>query len=194
VLLIGIGKGVDWAADQTVPVTGDIELQSAFIQSLNATEAANPPAFQRAAVQSFPSKRFMPARLVGDALCSPLSPSCNGVRAVFYTSAAYKGLVGCATAFTLFGHPKTAAYCAKAVAWINATDRMWNEYTAGGEGSDGIVQSSSQLYPGVPMSRQFTASGDLAPSHVGETRYALTYRQIKFALEQGFDFPRATRP
>ncbi len=72
--------------------------------------------------------------------------------------------------------------CGKAHRALDITDRWWDNLTAPGMRSDGIVQGPSQVYPNALEQRPVNA-GD---SHVGEVKSPETRRELNYLLGSKF--------
>lgn len=80
------------------------------------------------------------------------------------------------------GYIEAAFWCGYIAGSMDAIDRGWDEITAPGESSDGLVQGSSQIYPFA--SRQYPIHD--ADSHVGETRSDKVRPVLFDALDEDF--------
>jgi hypothetical protein len=169
---------VNWAADQAIPMSQDVLPNSPFLQNLNAQYEP----FARASVSGWSEKRWMLSRLLGDNFST--GSNLQGRRWVRYTQYAYDGFYGCATFAFADGDYGIGDTCAQIAHAMDGVDRIWDQLTAPGDNSDGIVQGQSQSYPnnspgGQAPFRYIIHDSD---SHVGETRSGRTQTQLRQVL------------
>lgn len=172
---------VNWGADQAVPVNIDLQPNNEFVRTLNNT----PEAFTRVGIENYADKRWVLSRLAGDAFCNP-EAACGGRRAVAYTRWAYSGFNTCWIVGSFLGYWREAYWCAYIAGSMNAVDSGWDRLTAPGQGSDGIVQGNSQVYPNA--TRRLAVNG--ADSHVGETGSDKVREPLRRTLFENFGAPR----
>ncbi|HEX5725099.1 MAG TPA: alpha/beta hydrolase [Longimicrobiaceae bacterium] len=176
-----IDQVLQYAIDAAVPAQIDLQPGNAFVGQLNST----PEYFTRVGIQSYADKRFILARLGGDAFCNPES-GCGGRAFASYAQWAYNGFVGCSVIASLLGYWNTAYWCAYISRRMDDVDRGWDQLTAPGMTSDGIVQGPSQVYPNA--NRQYPING--GDSHVGETKSDKTRDRLITTLDGEFAVPR----
>ena len=153
-----------------------------FLTSLNA--AAEP--FTRVGIQSYPSKRWVAFRLVGDSRHNP-EETWGGRFYVKVTSGVSGSLKGCFILAAFFGRWNTFRACKLGYDGLQNIDAVWNDFTAPGIGtSDGVVQGPSQVYPGSAVN-YVIPGGD---SHLGEPKSDRTRPLIERAFDLNFRVPR----
>lgn len=173
---------VDWALDQSIPASGDLQPGSTFLKSLNDTTEY----FTRVGIQSYANRRWVIARLAGDLYCDP-EARCGGRAWASYASWAQDGFTTCAAVAFLTGRWGKAYWCGHIADTMYQIDSGWNDLTAPrGDRTDGIVQGSSQVYPNAL--KQYPING--GDSHVGETSSDHTRRRLFEALSVQFSIPR----
>src|SRR4051812_43261319 len=165
------------AADQAIPRSQDDLPGSAFFQTLNAQYEP----FGRASISGWSQKRWMLSRLLGDNFST--GSNLQGRLWVRYTQYVYDGFYGCAVFAFADGDNGPGAFCAQVAHAMDGVDHLWDQLTAPGDNSDGIVQGQSQNYPNSPgaqpPSHYFIHDSD---SHVGETISGRTQTQLRSAL------------
>jgi pimeloyl-ACP methyl ester carboxylesterase len=176
-----VNTALRFAIDAAVPAQVDLQPGNAFVSGLNSTAEY----FTRVGIQSYANKRFILARLGGDAFCNPES-ACGGRAWASYTQWAYNGFVSCTVIAGLLGYWNTAYWCHFIYGRMDDIDRGWDQLTAPGQTSDGIVQGPSQVYPNA-NSQYPINSGD---SHVGETKSDKTRDRLVTTLSADFAVPR----
>ena len=85
--------------------------------------------------------------------------------------------------------PESVTRPCSTMIWIGGfgIDAMWNDFTAPHEGkSDGVVQGSSQVYPGGAVN--YTIPG--GDSHLGEPKSDRTRPVIEQAFNVNFNVPK----
>lgn len=176
-----LNQVLQYAIDAAVPAQIDLQPGNAFAAGLNST----PEYFTRVGIESYANKRFVLARLGGDAFCNP-EAACGGRAWASYAQWAYNGFVSCTVIAGILGYWNTAYWCHYIYGRMDDIDRGWDQLTAPGQTSDGIVQGPSQVYPNA--SRQYPiSSGD---SHVGETKSDKTRDRLVSTLTSDFAVPR----
>jgi len=74
---------------------------------------------------------------------------------------------------------------------MDQTDRWYHRITAGNQRTDGVVEGTSQVYPGVPAQgaplRNIQAR--TPTSHTGETRTERSYIEVRDVLRFDFGVP-----
>jgi pimeloyl-ACP methyl ester carboxylesterase len=170
-----IPRVVDWSIDATAPMINDVQPRgaSAFLNQLNAT----PEGFPRAGVEDWSKKRFILARLGGDALCGPTNRGCGGRTLARYALWTYDGFRVCQIYASLTLRLSTARWCGNIAHSMDVIDGAYDRVSAPGEASDGIVQGTSQTYPRT--ARYIVQDAD---SHPGETKSDRTKGSISDAL------------
>jgi hypothetical protein len=175
---------LDFAFDAAYPATGDLQPGSGFISTLNS----NTEPFTRVGIQSYAEKRWVLARVIAESRreCPP-DAGCGGRNWANYVSYAYNGFWGCSIIAGLIGYYDVAYGCANIAFSMDSMDATWNTLSApGSERTDGIVQGSSQVYPGGD--RQYPINrGD---SHTGETKSDLVHPRLREALDVYFNVPQ----
>jgi hypothetical protein len=146
---------------------------SAFLNELNAT----PEGFPRAGVEDWTRKRFMLARIGGDAWCGPTHSGCGGRTLARFAVYTYDGFRICQLYASFFLRISTARWCGYVADSMDRMDGAYDRVSAPGEASDGIVQGTSQVYPRA--ARHLVRDAD---SHIGETRSDRTKDGISIAL------------
>lgn len=95
----------------------------------------------------------------------------------------YNGFGSCAFVASILGYYRQAQFCFKVRVGMDGVDDFWARITTGRrEGSDGIVQNSSQVYPNA-LRRYITDGSD---SHLGETGSDKVKERLKVSLRQEF--------
>lgn len=172
---------INFAFDTAVPATTDLVPGSAYLQALNSV----PESFIRVGVESKSTQRWVEMRLVGDLLCNP-EEYCGGRAFYVYTQIVYFSLRACQVIAWFFGRPDIAAFCGGIATAMNVVDFSWDLLTSPGEGSDGIVQASSQVYP-IATARYVISGAD---SHVGATRSDKVRPNLEQTLAAQFQLVR----
>jgi pimeloyl-ACP methyl ester carboxylesterase len=161
----------------TVPATQDLQPGSQSLNHLNSQQEG----FARYGIQHYAKKRWMPARLAGDLYRNP-EDTWGGRNTVRYTEWAYQGLRVCNYASVFFGQFWLTSTCGHAHRGMDALDRGWDQISAPGMQSDGIVHGPSQVYPNG-MEQFPIHNGD---SHVGEGKSNHTKDRLDFLLRNRF--------
>ncbi|MEW5927596.1 MAG: alpha/beta fold hydrolase [Gemmatimonadota bacterium] len=159
------------------PATMDLQPGSPSVSHLNS----QPEGFARYGIQHYPTKRWMPMRLMGD-----MGDQVKGPDWVRYTEWAYQGLRVCNYASIFFGQFWLTQACGSAHRTMDSTDRWWDRMTAPGMKSDGIVHGPSQVYPGALEQLPI----DRGESHVGETKSTKTRDRLDYLLPNRFNVAR----
>jgi pimeloyl-ACP methyl ester carboxylesterase len=159
------------------PATMDLQPGSPSVSHLNS----QPEGFARYGIQHYPTKRWMPMRLMED-----MGDNVNGPAWVRYTEWAYQGLRVCNYASIFFGQFWLTSACGTAHRTMDSTDRWWDRMTAPGMKSDGIVHGPSQVYPGALEQLPI----DRGESHVGETKSTKTRDRLDYLLPNRFNVAR----
>ena len=186
--------GVIWAGasnlaeigiDNSLPSLADLQPGSSFLNALNNA----PESFLRAGIVSNSDPRWVEFRVFGDALGGPTG-ALGGRDMAGIAEGVYDGITVGAIIAAFCGDYAEALKLEKITNKMDDIDSFWNSMVAGPtDGSDGIVQSSSQYYPGGGAA-QYVING--ADSHVGSTRSDLVRDQITAALTGTFRAPLAT--
>ncbi|HEX8694791.1 MAG TPA: alpha/beta hydrolase [Longimicrobium sp.] len=176
-----VDQALQWAIDAALPGQIDLQPNNSFVQQLNST----PEAFTRVGIESYANKRFVLARLAGDRICNPES-ACGGRAFASYAQWGYSGFVSCSVIASLLGYWNTAYWCAYIYRRMDDVDRGWDQITAPGMTSDGIVQGPSQVYPNA--NQQYPING--GDSHLGGTRSDKMRDRLVSALSNNFAVPR----
>ncbi|MGH9542622.1 MAG: BACON domain-containing protein [Terriglobales bacterium] len=168
-----------YAAQAAVPATGDLVPGSAFLNNLNGT-AEN---FTRVGVTSEAVRRWVEMRLVGDTFCNP-DDWCGGRNTVKFTEVVYD-VLGIAEAISfLEGDTQDAFFYASLRYDMDLMDSTWNSLIAAPtDGTDGIVQASSEAYPSSAATQYQILFAD---SHLGTTKSRPAYNSLFQALENQF--------
>jgi alpha/beta hydrolase fold len=168
------------------PATQDLKAvqyaSNPFITNLNAAAES----FTRVGIQSYPSKRWVVFRLVGDNRHNP-EETWGGRFYVKVASDVSGSLKACFIGAAIFGRWNTFKWCKLGYDGMQNIDAVWNDFTAPHEGkSDGVVQGSSQLYPGGAVN--YTIPG--GDSHLGEPKSDRTRPIIEQAFNVNFNVPK----
>ncbi len=183
--------------DATLPDFADLVPGSGFLAEVNS----NPEPFTKVGIENVAFKRWLWMRLLGDAVCLP-TETCNGRNLAFFTELAYLGfrfceLIALEECFRC-GVPtcdscQVAVICGRIGNVMDSIDERFNFVVSDDDylgfpflGGDGIVNSSSQLYPGADA-RYAILGGD---AHPGETDSDLVLAALTAALDQQFQVPR----
>lgn len=152
-----------YALNQSIPSSLD-DMPGGSSGFLNTINSASEP-FTKVSIENHADQRWLLERLIGDSQAYPDGRS-GGRNWVRYTSYVYDGFGACAYLGGFLGYPQQAMFCFKVRNGMDGVNDFWTRLTTGGrEGSDGIVQSSSQIYPNA--NRRYVSEG--ADSHLGET-------------------------
>ncbi len=179
-----------WGVDQAVPAVFDLIPGSPFLVQLNGQSEH----FTRAAIIGNTPQRWNETRIAANAFagCNP-EESCGEesiafdteifydvVQVAFYISE-FECFAGSDFACTL------ADYLDLILFGMDVMDSFWNSLVSiPPDGSDAIVQSSSQSYPSGSAT-QYAIGG--ADSHTGATKSRLAKDKLDTALTQTFQVP-----
>lgn len=161
-LAAGAGGGTD--------AMRDLKPMSSAIQTVNS----QPEYFPRFGIQHYVGQRWIFARVAGDTNQEDGGPAyvdaMNKIEAAAIASLLLSWWPPAAVASVVLTRFMFVAY---------STNVAWRHLTAGSEDrSDGIVQGSSQVYPGAVLNREA-----LNPtSHTGEMNTRRSYDEVEFIL------------
>jgi len=173
---------INWAFDSAIPSSGDLIPGNPYLINLNS----NTENFTRVGIESHSKKRWVLMRLGGDLFCGPDGFPCGGRAFVTYTQYAYI-FWQVELIIALFdGDIEGAIFISHILRDMNNINSFWNDLTADGDSTDGIVQGSSQAYYGA-TARYVIGNAD---SHVGATRSDKVRTAIENSLDFQFQVPR----
>jgi pimeloyl-ACP methyl ester carboxylesterase len=174
---------VNFAVDSAIPATVDLEPVpfSGYLNSLNA----NTENFTRVGIAGHSNKRWVLMRLGGDFFSTP-DGTFGGRNTALATEVLYDSLLACVVVAELSCDPDVAEFCANIAIGMDDIDSFWDNITAPGDASDGIVQGVSQSYNGATAN--YVIGG--ADSHVGATKSDKVRDQLINALDKQFFVPR----
>lgn len=175
------GYLVWYGLDAAVPATTDLLPFSNYLSNLNS---GNEP-FVKVSIESRSTQRWVPMRIAGDTLCNP-EDWCGGRTFYLLSQIVYFAFRACSVAALFFGDFDIAIFCSRVAFAMDRIDRLWDLLTSPGDGSDGIVTASSQIYPGA-TARYVVQDAD---SHVGSTRSDKIRPVLEAALADQFLLPR----
>lgn len=173
---------VNYAFDTAIPASTDLIPGSQYLQRLNSV----PESFTRVGIEGHVTRRWSLMRVGGDFVCFPES-GCGGRAFVNFTNFTYFSMRTCQILAWIFGIPGLG-FCGDVANALDIIDLFWNFALVAppGQGSDGIVQNSSQVYPAATARYVVTR----ADSHVGSTKSDKTRTALEQALEQQFGVVR----
>ncbi|HET7585656.1 MAG TPA: alpha/beta hydrolase [Gemmatimonadaceae bacterium] len=171
----------DYAFDNTFPAVTDVQAfgASPFLNQLNSV----PETFTRIGIENQARQRWVWGRLVGDFGCNPEDHICGGRQVVRVMDKLYRALEVCAVVSFIFEDREVALDCFFLANMMDNIDSFWRDMTTRKkDGSDGIVQNASQVYPRSTRERLITGSD----SHVGELKSDKVRVQLRNAFLQDF--------
>jgi hypothetical protein len=123
-------------------------------------------------------------RVGGDLFCNP-EDACGGRAFAFYTQGAYIFWQVELIIALLDGDIESALLISRIIRDTDNIDSFWNDLTADGDSTDGVVQGSSQAYIGA-TARYIINKAD---SHAGSTKSDKVRTQLENALSLQFQVP-----
>lgn len=174
---------VNYAFDTAIPASTDLIPGSQYVQRLNSV----PETFTRVGIEGHVTRRWSLMRVGGDFFFFP-EARFGGRNMANFTSITYASFRTCQILAWIFGFPSLGAFCGNVANGMDIVDLFWNFVLVAppGQGSDGIVQNSSQIYPAATARYVVTR----ADSHVGSTKSDKTRTALERALEQNFGVVR----
>lgn len=174
---------INYAFDAAIPASTDLIPGSSYLSQLNSA-AEN---FTRVGIEGDADKRWALMRLGGDAFCFPENGLCGGRAIVRFTRISYGIFRFLEIICLLRLNFQCAAFWGGIADGMDNVDRFWTRLTTtSSDGTDGIVQTSSQVYPAATA--RYPILG--ADSHLGATKSDKERVRIEQALEQQFFVPR----
>ena len=172
---------VNFAFDAAIPSSGDLIPGSQYLLNLNS----NTENFIRVGIEGHSNKRWVLMRLGGDLFCNP-EDACGGRAFASYTQFAYDFFIVEEVIALFDGDFESAIFIQNILDDMDNIDSFWNDLTADGDSTDGIVQGTSQAYIGATA--RYTIGK--ADSHVGATKSDKVRDVLQNALDFQFQVPR----
>ena len=163
-LLTLVPNIVNYALDNTIPMSADVKAGSPYTKMLNS----QPEPFLRYSVEVESQGAWKFVRMVGDWKCNP-EDRCSGDHLQNAMESAYDVLKSCSNEFAKALGGSAADRC-RNVRWsLSNLNLLYERLTAPGDAGDGLVPVRSQVYPGL-ASENRDRLRNARVSHVGELK------------------------
>lgn len=139
-----------------------------------------PETFPRFGIQNYIPARWAFARVAGDILKTDGGPAFVTAMNVVFWAAVGGGVISSVASILTPWSWGVAVRLFRAAYEMDRTDRWYNRVTAGSNTTDGIVEGSSQKYPGIAELDNFRAVDPT--SHLGETNTQKSYVELQRVL------------